>query len=117
MLDYSTFLTVGPAVDMDRQWRLFRPDRVRLRDDVHTPGFDSTARTRAPADAFILHFDWILRSPARRREKAARYEAQAGSGVLRQVLYETIPHDWHQFVSLEHPRALDFARRIYQAVR
>jgi hypothetical protein len=116
-LDYSTFLTFGPAADMDRQWRLFRPDRVRLRDDVHTPGFDSTVRTRAPADAFILHFDWILRSPARRREKAESYKAQAESGALRQVLYETVPDEWHQFVPLDHPRSLDFARRIHQAVR
>jgi hypothetical protein len=117
-LEYSTFLTFGAHVDMDRQWRLFRPDCVTLRDEVHTPGFDSSLKARAPSDARILHFDWVLRTPSRRREKALSYESQAGSSEHpRQVLHEAIPEEWHLFEILEHPRSRDFARQIYQALR
>jgi hypothetical protein len=115
-LDYSTFLTVGTAVDMDRQWRLFKPACVTMRGDVHTPGFESVNNARAPAEALILHFDWVLRSCSRRREKAAAYVAQAGATAPRgYVVYETVPDEWHQFETLDHPRSVAFARRIHLA--
>jgi hypothetical protein len=114
-LDYSTFLTLGPAVDMDPQFRLFRADSVILKDEVHTPGFDSAIKARAPSGALILHFNWVLRTLARRRDKAALYAAQAGDGLHPlDFLYEDVPEEWHLFEPLEHPRLLDVARRIHQ---
>lgn len=118
-LDYSTFLAVGIHADMDRQWRLFRPDRVRLRDILHSPGFDDATRAPAPAGALILHYDWVLRTEARRQEKIAGYEAQAGSETPRptSIHYEAIPEEWHQFEVLDHAASLDYARRIHHASR
>ncbi len=81
---------------------------------MHTPGFDSATQTKAADDAVILHFDWILRGPARRAEKAARYDAQLGSRIHpRQMLYDAVPDEWHQFEILQHPRSVEFARSIY----
>jgi hypothetical protein len=117
-LEYSTFLTLGAAADMDRQFRLFRPDRVTLKEEVHTPGFESTTLASAPSRALILHFNWVLNTASRRRDKAARYEALSGPELrARNVLYEDIPEEWHLFESLEHPRLLDFARRIHEKSR
>jgi hypothetical protein len=116
-LAYSRFLAFGPYFDMDRQWRLFRPADVSLETGLHTAGIITDKGARATPGAYILHFDWVLRTLARRRQKAANYEAQAEKArhYRHYVLYEMIPEEWHQFETLDDPRFRDFARKIYHA--
>jgi len=118
-LAYSRFLAFGPYLDMDRQWRLFRPADVHLDTSLHTPGIASDTLARATPGAFILHFDWVLRTLAQRRKKVATYEAQAEKAryYRHYALYEMIPEAWHQFEALEDKRLRAFARKIYHAAR
>jgi glycosyltransferase involved in cell wall biosynthesis len=76
----------------DRQFRLYRHDRVTYVTDIHTPGFVVDSATYAPPDACLYHFDWILRSKEERRRKMARYDRQrAGAGSATAHYY--IPED------------------------
>lgn len=65
----------------DRQWRLFHTERVSFDTNIHTPGFIPKKYIIAPDDAYIIHFDWILKNRQQREEKMHRYDAQTpGSG-------------------------------------
>ena len=68
---------------LDPQTRLFRPDRVTYTSEIHTPGFITTLPAgNAPARAYFLHFDWILRSTAERILKLRQYDTQTqGAGT------------------------------------
>ena len=82
--------------DIHRQWRLYRPDRVRFHGKGHTPGFDFKERRalKAPADALMIHLDWVVHSPEERIRKLQRYEAHTpGHGWSRwdHYLGDTVP--------------------------
>jgi len=56
--------------------RLFRPRELRFYVGLHTAGIhDETGFGFAPQDAFFVHFDGVIRSPAQRLAKIRRYEA------------------------------------------
>lgn len=79
---------------LDPQWRGFIPNRVNFTNAIHTPGFDITTYVTAPAKAYFVHFDWILRSWDERMAKLRRYEAQsAGSGWKFAQFYLPELHD------------------------
>lgn len=120
VLEYSRFLSIGPHANLDRQWRLFRPDSVVLHTRVHTAGFDATLKAPAPDAAFFVHFDWVLRTESQRRDKLTRYAAQGDPNILPPPVtppYEAIPDEWHLFEPLELPQFAAFARRVYRAGR
>lgn len=120
VLEYSRFLSIGRHADMDRQWRLFRPDSVVLHSRVHTAGLDTTSKAPAPDEAFVVHFDWVLRTESQRREKLQRYAAQVDPSTLEppvMLLPEAIPEEWHLFQPLMLPQFVEFARRVYQSRR
>ncbi len=88
---------------LDPQTRLFRPDRVRYANQIHTPGFSVPLFEVAPSFAPIFHFDWILRSLSERLNKIHNYEAQepgAGSNFAHFYLPECL--------CLERLRETDF---------
>jgi glycosyltransferase involved in cell wall biosynthesis len=64
--------------NIHRQWRLYRPDRIRYVSDLHTPGFvwgDGVVSIAAPANAAMIHLDWAVHSFAERAKKLERYDA------------------------------------------
>jgi hypothetical protein len=115
-LERSHFLVYGPDCDFDRQWRLFQPKEVTYDTRLHSSGFFIEKGQRAPEEAQILHFDWILRSEAQRRAKLARYMLQS-EAVARDLQHftvaELIPRDWHLLLEFGGPRLAGFAREIY----
>jgi hypothetical protein len=68
---------------LDAQWRMFRPDSVRYRSNIHTPGFFVPKGSPiAPHKAYIAHFNWLVRTLCERRQQVDDYdrqEANAGS--------------------------------------
>lgn len=108
------FHSVDPTY-LDPQWRAFRPRDVEFIDAIHTPGFNVGTSHTAPASAFFVHFDWILRSFEQRRAKLRRYERQspgAGWGYAHFYLPELhSPGDlrWTPIETIEFDR---LARRI-----
>lgn len=73
-----------------RQWRLYRPARVRFHGRGHTAGFDFKAHRglAAPPPAFMIHLDWIVHSPAERLQKLRRYDADTpGHGMAHKAYY------------------------------
>ena len=95
---HSRFLAFGPAADFDRHWRLFHRGRVQYTDKLHTPGVEVQNGARAPDDAMLLHFDWILRSYDERLKKYDRYRQQSELGAERVRhfgIWEDIPFSWH----------------------
>ena len=74
-----------------RQWRLYQPDRVKFSAELHTPGFEweGMGGDGAPAEAAMIHLDWVLHTYAERRRKVERYETlnAAGQGKPRSYQY------------------------------
>jgi glycosyltransferase involved in cell wall biosynthesis len=67
-----------------RQWRLYRPDKVKFHGRGHTPGFDFDGEDGlfAPPTSFMIHLDWVVHSREERLGKIARYDAHtAGHGM------------------------------------
>jgi hypothetical protein len=67
-----------------RQWRLYQPDKVTFHGRGHTAGFDPNDNRRlvAPTTSFMIHFDWVVHSPADRHEKLVRYDTHTpGHGM------------------------------------
>jgi len=63
------------------QPRFFRPSRITYTDALHTPGIIVPADTGwAPATAFYIHADWLLRSLQARLRKLQVYESQLAGG-------------------------------------
>ncbi len=57
------------------QPRFFHAGRVKFLEKVHTPGFvDAEYFDFAPEEAFIIHCNCLLRTPAERLDKILRYE-------------------------------------------
>lgn len=59
---------------IDPQCRLYRHRDVAYVTDIHTCGFQMENVSFAPAAAFFLHFDVLLRNPGERLAKLRRYE-------------------------------------------
>ncbi|MGP8231236.1 MAG: glycosyltransferase family 2 protein [Methylovirgula sp.] len=59
---------------LDPQCRLYRHRDVSYITNVHTSGFESANEGLAPASAFFLHLDVLLRNPGERLAKMRRYE-------------------------------------------
>jgi hypothetical protein len=114
-LERSHFLAVGPDAGFDCHWRLFRTRNVTFDDALHSPGFIVENGRRAPPEAQLLHFDWIIRSEAERRRKLARYLAQSAE-IARQCRHftvpELVPRDWHILCDVGGPWLASFARRV-----
>ncbi|WP_176722380.1 glycosyltransferase family 2 protein [Candidatus Thiosymbion oneisti] len=100
---------------MDIQWRLFRPDRVDYITDIHSPGFRASAGLVAPDEAFLVHFDWIIRSRQARARKVADYDRQqggAGSDFHDLYLWEDSDLAAHGFQPMETTEFDRLARSI-----
>jgi hypothetical protein len=80
---------------LDPQFRLYRPDKVQYCRRIHTPGFAlDDAIHIAPPEAFICHFDWVLRSFDERHAKLILYDAElpgCGGSLSYFYLPEPIP--------------------------
>jgi len=89
---------------MDAQWRLFQPRKVTYTTDIHTPGFIVPDAPVAPNEAYLAHFDWIIRSRDSRLSKIMNYDLQTeGAGSFFRDLYvwEDSDIDSHGFKRLE----------------
>jgi glycosyltransferase involved in cell wall biosynthesis len=61
---------------LNAQVRLFNASRVSYLQQIHTSGFANVSYFGdAPQEAFFIHCNCLLRSPAERLEKIRRYEA------------------------------------------
>lgn len=103
-----------------RQWRLYRPERMRYTEDVHTAGFEPVAQhsvAAAPA-AFMIHLDWSLHDYQSRMAKVKRYDAHtAGKGSMWRhfYLYEDDPaHGPDQFGTVDAPEFATVCKQIVQ---
>jgi hypothetical protein len=100
-----------------RQWRLYRRDRVQYITAGHTPGFrlDGLRCGQADDDAFIVHLDWAVHSRERRKNKKARYDAHTpghGNSIPGLILYEDDPDHRAKFAPLEAPEFQETGRRL-----
>ena len=81
------------------QPRFFHAGRVRFIEQVHTCGYeDAKFFDFAPEQAFIIHCNCLLRTPAERFAKMARYEAIRPGGafiVADECLPEIFPASHH----------------------
>lgn len=104
---------------MDIQWRLFRPKKVEYIKDIHTPGFRVPPNCPvAPDTAFIVHFDWVIRSPDARARKLDDYDRQApdaGSKFRELYLWESSDIQGHQFRRMEDREFDRLARTLARA--
>lgn len=110
-LQYSQF----PLDDSDRQFRLFALAGFEPDQQLHSSGFVAKERRAARPDAFLLHFDWVLRSFAERLQKLQAYERQdrARARALSHIkLYESVPESWHMFMPLPDDRYRNMAERL-----
>jgi len=68
---------------LDLQIRAFRPREIAPKDEVHSCGFIPTSVHVAPSDAYLVHFNTIVRPLSARLSKLARYEMESpGAGTL-----------------------------------
>jgi len=99
----------------DRQFRLYRKEKVKYCPDIHTPGFQIERADQAPSNCVLYHFHWILRSKAEREEKMRRYDAQregAGTDCAKFYLPENVKHwDFEEIVRDQLVRRLASAMR------
>ena len=99
---------------MDIQWRLFQPDQVDYLTDIHSAGFRVESYDLVPEEAYLVHFDWILRSYEQRLSKIKKYDEQkpgAGTNFRDLYLWETSDRTLHQFMPME---TLEFDRLAAQ---
>jgi hypothetical protein len=104
-LDYSNHpLIVSPQGVLDAQWRMFRPDVVQFRSDIHTPGFYiPKGSIIAPRRAYIAHFNWLVRSAQERRQQIDDYDGQrplAGTRFGAIKVWEDINEEDHRFAPI-----------------
>ncbi len=104
----------------DHAWRLFRPDRVRFIPVMHTDGFIVGPWSRMPADAYFVHFEWVIRSHAQRREKLRGYDRERygyGRFFERMYLPESQPEGVIEYLPFGTERYDALARSYYAARR
>jgi glycosyltransferase involved in cell wall biosynthesis len=100
---------------MDIQWRLFKPHKVEYKTDIHSPGFLVPKSPVAPDPAYLVHFDWIVRSWKARAKKLEDYDKQksgAGSGFRDLYLWESADLNAHAFKPMETTEFDPLARLI-----
>jgi hypothetical protein len=120
-LDYSNHpLIVSPEGVLDAQWRMFRPDVVQFRSDIHTPGFYVPKGSLiAPRRAYIAHFSWLTRSAQERRQQIEDYDSQqplAGTRFGAIKVWEDIDEQEHRFAPIGgqefNETAVELARTV-----
>jgi len=95
----------------DHHWRLFRPDQVVYTSVMHSDGYYIDRWSRFPLDTYLVHFEWVLRSPEQRAVKLRRYdEHRWGYGKFFEKLYvpesqapgviEYLPFETHVYDAL-----------------
>ena len=120
-LQYSQFLSFYAFANgrLGPQARLFARDGIeRLEDLLHTSGFVATSQRVAPAEALVLHFDWVLRSRVERLDKLRSYEAQdlvRARTAPHYTLCEMVPESWHMFAPLPDERYRDCGEKLYRS--
>lgn len=100
---------------MDIQWRLFKPQEVDYVTDIHSPGFRVPPSPFAPDSAYIVHFDWIIRSREARARKLVDYDRQrsgAGSSFRDLYLWEDSDVAEHGFQRMESSEFDRLANRL-----
>jgi hypothetical protein len=120
LLQYSRFLPLGPLAGSDVQWRLFPKRQIRFDDSLHTPGIVAAEARQASSEAFIFHFDWVVRTLADRLEKIERYVRQDGKRARELAhicLYDKVPDSWHMFSTLDNEQYRLFAEEVFRARR
>lgn len=103
----------------DHHWRLFRPDRVTYVPTMHSDGFLVDRWARVPPDAYLVHFEWVLRSYKQRVAKLRRYdEHRYGYGRFFHNIYlpEGQPPGVIEYLPFE-TQAYDALARTYFAAR
>jgi hypothetical protein len=75
---------------IDPQNRLYRHRRVEYCDELHSAGFKTHRMHFAPADAFLVHCEVLLKNAKERLEKLRRYEAGA-PGSSWKFGYHSLP--------------------------
>jgi hypothetical protein len=101
--------------DLDRQFRLFASKRVKLIEEIHTPGFEAASTIAAPINACIYHFDWLVRDHDERLKKIQAYDGQregAGSAFRKFYLPEDCDPDVYEFFPLDDPMIQNVASRL-----
>lgn len=84
----------------DHQWRLFRPRDVTFISQMHTDGILIDRYLRLPIDAYLVHFEWVIRNRSQRVAKLRRYDrARYGFGRFFANMY--LPED-------QPPGAIDY---------
>jgi len=87
----------------DHHWRLFQPAKVDYISEMHTDGFLIDRWARLPANEYLVHFEWVIRTAEQREAKLRRYDEQRpGYGAYFRNLYlpEAQPPgiiDYHPF--------------------
>ena len=107
------------AFERDRHLRLYKPKSVTYQSELHTPGLIPSVEKQAPPDAYLLHFDWVLRSKQAREVKFKRYEKQSPRSAENNkitTLYEIVPDAWHNFAEVKDETLQNFARQLRNLV-
>lgn len=98
-------LVVSRLGVLDAQWRMFKPHAVQYRSDIHTPGFIvPMGNPIAPHKAYIVHFNWLVRTLRERRHQIDDYdrqEANAGNRFRDIKVWEDSNVAEHQFRPME----------------
>jgi hypothetical protein len=82
----------GEVNGADHHWRLFRPKDVTFVSAMHSDGFLIDRWIRMPPDAYLVHFEWVIRSRGQRVAKLRRYDrARYGYGRFFANMY--LPED------------------------
>jgi len=119
-IQYSQFLPFTPIGGKNLKYRLFKREDFSPDDRLHTAGLVPKDPQSAPPDAFIFHFDWVLRSRPQRLEKLRSYQTQdfdIAKAYSLSLLYENIPDSWHMFRSLPNEKYRTFAEKMYRSLR
>lgn len=105
-----------------RQWRLYRPRKVRFTKRIHTSGIeiDDLRLLEAPDWACMVHLDWALHSYDQRKAKVQRYDVHtpgAGSFLRPYYLFEEVPGAKERFEPFDLPEFRSLARTISERFR
>ncbi|RFB78323.1 hypothetical protein [Methylovirgula sp. 4M-Z18] len=103
----------------DHHWRLFRPNEVTFVAKMHSDGFLIDRWSRMRPEAYIAHFEWVLRTRAQRAAKLRRYDRYRhgyGSFFANMYLPEDQPPGAIDFTPFETD-AYDLLARTYYTCR
>jgi hypothetical protein len=103
----------------DHHWRLFRPTEVTFVAAMHSDGFLIDRWSRLPPDAYLVHFEWVLRCRSQRQAKLRRYDRHRygyGAFFANMYLPEDQPTGFFDYIPFETD-AYDRLAQIYYAAR